>query len=207
MSKLSDDWRRLSQWAADCPLKIEFNPGAGADEIAAAEAKLGLAFPADLREYLELANGEAWNSEGFIGGWQLLDLENMVMETQTMRELAEKGTFGDNRNDPTPAVKGLWWNPQWIPIVSSGSGHFLCLDLDPGPEGTAGQVILFLHDDTRRFRVAPGLKAWFARLAEDLEGGLYEIVSDGDGTRHFNSHALMWSSLEGREVYGPPPGK
>jgi len=200
-------WPRLAKWAAACPLHIAFNPGAGADEVAAAEAELGLTFPADLRAYLGLANGETWKSDGFIGGWQLLELENIINEAKTMRSLAEEGAFGDNSNDSTPAVKGSWWNPRWIPIVASGSGHFFCADLDPAPEGTPGQIILFLHDDTRRFLVAPGLSTWFARLVADLESGLYEIVSDADGTRHFNSQALMWSSLEGREIYQPLPVK
>ena len=188
-------WRRLTQWAADCSLEIAFNSGASAADIAAVEATLGLAFPADLRAYLTLADGERWNSDGFIGGWQLLELEFIVQEAQAMRVLVERGAFDGNTNEPTPAIKGLWWNPRWIPIVASGSGHFFCIDLDPGPAGQEGQIILFLHDDTDRYLVARSLRAWFARLAEDFERGLYEIVTDEDGYQHFNGHALMWSSL------------
>lgn len=198
-------WQRLTRWAADCPLDITFNTGASETDIAAAETALGLAFPADLREYLLLANGERWNSHGLIGGWRLLELESIVQEAQTMRDLAAEGAFDDNTNEATPAIKGLWWNPRWIPIVTSGSGHFFCVDLDPGPQGTVGQVILFLHDDTARYLVAHSLRTWFARLADDLERGLYEVVTGEDGYRHFNSHALMWSSLEGRQIYNPLP--
>lgn len=194
-------WRRLTRWAAACPLDIAFNPGATEAAIAAAEAALGVAFPADLREYLLLADGERWYSEGFIGDWQLLEIKFIVDQAQWMRRLVAEGTFDDNANEPTPAIKGRWWNPQWSPIVTSGSGHFFCVDLDPGPEGTVGQVILFLHDDTDRFLVAPSLRAWFERLAADFERGLYEIVNDEDGYQHFNSHALMWSSLEGQDIY------
>ncbi|MBN1919825.1 MAG: SMI1/KNR4 family protein [Anaerolineae bacterium] len=195
----------LGPLGATCLLGITFNPGARGNEIAAAEAKLGLVFPADLREYLLLANGERWNSAGFVGNWQLLELKFIVNEAQFMRKMVEEGAFGDNTNDATPTIKGLWWNPQWIPIVTSGSGHFFCVDLDPGPEGTVGQIIFFLHDDGGRYLVAPGLRAWFARLAEDFERGLYEIVTDEDGYQHFNSHALLWSSLEGRTLYNPLP--
>ncbi len=198
-------WQRLSQWAADCPLDIAFNSGASAAEIAAAETALGVAFPTDLRDYLARANGERWNSEDFIGDWRLLALEFIVDEAQLMRKMVKEGAFGDNTNDPTSAIKGRWWSPQWIPIVTSGNGHFFCVDLDPGPEGTPGQVILFLHDDEDRYLVAHSLGAWFARIADDLERGLYEIVEDEDGYRHFNGHALMWSSLEGRRLYGALP--
>lgn len=196
---------RFRHWVADCPLDIVFNEGADEAEIAAAEAVLELEFPADLREYLLLANGEVWNSDGFIGDWQLLELKFIIPEAQLMHSLVEQGAFGDNANPDTPAIKGLWWNPRWIPIVTSGSGHLFCADLDPGPAGTLGQIILFLHDDEDRYLIAPSLRAWFARLADDFESGLYEIVEDEDGYQHFNSHALMWSSLEGQALYGPPP--
>lgn len=198
-------WQRLTQWAATCPLDITFNPGASESAITAAETALGVAFPADLREYLALANGERWNSDGFIGDWQLLELKVIVKEARAMRALVEEGSFGDNTNAATPAIKDRWWNPQWLPIVTSGSGHFFCADLDPGPEGTVGQIILFLHDDEGRYLVAPSLRAWFARLADDFERGLYEIVADEDGYQRFNSHALLWSSLEGRTLYNPLP--
>lgn len=198
-------WQRLTRWAATCPLDIVFNPGAKESVIAAAEAALGVTFPADLRAYLLLADGERWNSDGFIGDWQLLELKFIVQETQRMRALVDDGSFNDNTNDETPAIKGLWWNPQWLPIVASGSGHFFCVDLDPGPAGTVGQIILFLHDDAGRYLVAHSLRAWFERLAADFERGLYEIVTDEDGYQHFNSHALLWSSLEGQRLYGGPP--
>jgi cell wall assembly regulator SMI1 len=194
-------WLRLTRWAAACPLKIAFNPGTSAADIAKAEAALGLEFPADLREYLMLANGERWNSEGLIGNWQLLELKLIVREAQAMRKHIEQGAFGDNTTPAAPAIKGMWWNPRWIPIVASGSGHFFCVDLDPGQTGSMGQIILFLHDDERRYLVAHSLRAWFERLADDLERGLYQIVTDEGGYQHFNSEALMRSSLEGQELY------
>jgi len=203
--KMEALWQRLRRWAADCPLGITLRPGASEADIAAVETALGMAFPADLREYLRLANGEKWNSDGLIGGWRLLELKFVVQEAQTMRDLAAEGAFGDNTNGETPAIKGLWWNPRWLPIVASGSGHFFCVDLDPNHAGTVGQVILFLHDDTARYLVAHSLKEWFARLADDMERGLYEIVTGEDGYRRFNSEALLWSSLEGRTLYQPLP--
>ncbi len=198
-------WQRLAGWAAACPFDIAFNPGAKESAIAAAETALGLTFPADLREYLLLADGERWNSDGFIGDWRLLELKFIVKEAQQMRKLVEQEAFGDNTNDETPAIKGLWWNPQWLPIVTSGSGHFFCVDLDPGPAGTVGQIILFLHDDEGRYLIASSLRAWFARLAADFERGRYEIITEADGYPHFNSHALLWSSLEGQTLYNPLP--
>lgn len=200
-------WQRLTQWAAQHAPDIAFNPGASAVEIDAAEAALGLRFPAELRAYLQLANGERWNSAGFIGDWPLLPLKAIVREALEMRALVDSGDLGDNAADPSPHTRGLWWNPAWIPLVTSGSGHLICVDLDPGPAGQVGQIILFLHDDSPRYRIAESLRAWFARLADDLERGLYHIIEDADGYRHFNGHAFLWSSLEGQDYYAAPPGE
>lgn len=40
-------------------------------------------------------------------------------------------------------------------------GDGLCIDLDPAPGGTVGQVIRRLHDDDRRERVAASFTQWF----------------------------------------------
>jgi|GEM_PF-4118631 len=41
-------------------------------------------------------------------------------------------------------------------------GDGLCIDLDPAPGGTVGQVIRRLHDDDRRERVAASFTQWFS---------------------------------------------
>jgi hypothetical protein len=45
------------------------------------------------------------------------------------------------------------------------------IDLDPPPEGTRGQVILYDHEVGPMRVVAPSFSAWLARIAAALEAG------------------------------------
>jgi len=196
--------RRLFGWMRQHHPGAAFNPGAAAGEIRAAESRMGMAFPADLAACLALANGEAFRSTGVIGNWTLLDLETIVAEYELMNDLAGRGAFGDNANPATPFVKGVWWHSRWIPVVGSGSGHLICVDLDPNASGRTGQIILFLHDAPARYLIAHSLAGWFTRIADDLERGVYTLQEE-HGYWRFDNEAFMWSSIEGRDIYGAPP--
>lgn len=196
--------RRFFEWMRRHHPGAGFNPGAGVGEIHALERRIGMALPADLAAYLTIANGEAYRSSGVIGDWTLLDAEGIASEHQVMSDLVAQGAFGDNANPETAFVKGVWWHSRWIPVVSSGSGHLICVDLDPNVRGRAGQVILFLHDAPARYLIAHSLADWFARIADDLERGVYTLQAE-HGYWRFDNEAFMWSSIEGRDIYGTPP--
>ncbi len=193
----------IKAWASEHAPEVAFNPPAAPDEMAALKTQTRLEPPEDLWDYLQEANGERWNSSGVIGNWRLLEIKFILDKWSKMAKLARDGIFGANEGEAEvlPAIKNYWWNPNWLPIVTSGSGHFFCLDTDPGEEGQPGQVILFLHDDPERFLVAESLSDWFARIAIDLQRGLYTF----DTKEGFNSEALLWSALEGRSYYRKPP--
>jgi cell wall assembly regulator SMI1 len=116
-----------------------------------------------------------------------------------MRKLTEDGSFGDAQADKHRRIKSAWWNVGWIPIVSSGSGHLFCVDMDPAPGGKRGQVILFFHDDGKRLCVADSVGAWLAAIAADLEAGTYEYDTESN---EWSDEALLQSSLEGKDTYG-----
>ncbi|MEM9491128.1 MAG: SMI1/KNR4 family protein, partial [Myxococcota bacterium] len=105
---------------------------------------------------------------------------------------------GESRSEEHRSIRSDWWNPGWIPFVSSGSGHYFCIDTDPAEGGVPGQVILWLHDSPRRYLVACSLAEWFSAIADDLEAGTY--IYDGERTS-FNHHAFMRSSVEGKALY------
>jgi cell wall assembly regulator SMI1 len=106
--------------------------------------------------------------------------------------------MGRYRQGTHPRIKPVWWNVHWIPIVSSGSGHLFCVDLDPAPAGKPGQVILFFHDDGKR----PLCRRFGRRLAchhRRRHAGKYEYDAD---SQSWSDEALLQSSLEGKDTYG-----
>lgn len=49
------------------------------------------------------------------------------------------GIYGAIASDGT--CRAAVWSKGWIPFVEDGSQNYLCIDLDPGPRGKAGQVV------------------------------------------------------------------
>ncbi len=196
---------KLTNWAEDNIPQVRFNPPARSDALEAFAASSHIALPEGLCTYLQTINGEHWRSIGLIGSWRLMPIQEIQSEWQTMAKLAADSVFGKNEGEAklSPYLKNFWWNPHWIPFVTSGSGHFFCLDTDPPKPERYGQVLLFLHDQPQRYLVAGSLGAWFRRIAHDLEAGFYHWDPD----HGFNNEALMWSSLEGKHIFDDIPGR
>jgi cell wall assembly regulator SMI1 len=191
---VAESWRRIDAWLSaaghDAP-----NPGANDAAIANLAHALALPLDAALTASLAIHDG----ADGLIGGWDLLGTKQIASEAELMKGLTDDGSFGDAEADPHPRIKPVWWNVHWIPIVSSGSGHLFCVDLDPAPAGKPGQVILFFHDDGKRLCVADSVGAWLAAIAGDMEAGKYEYDADSQA---WSDEALLQSSLEGKDTYG-----
>lgn len=186
-------WSRIEAWlGTNAPSALKsLARGASQKNIAAAEKKLGRSFPSELKESLARHDGD--DSSGLIGNWDLLGLSGLLAEATLMNKLLAEGTFGDAQGDAHPRIKRAWWNAAWIPIASSGSGHLFCVDLDPAPQGKVGQVIVFLHDDGKRFLVADSLAEWLNAVARDLEADKYEYLSDNES---WSDDAFMLSAQE-----------
>jgi cell wall assembly regulator SMI1 len=195
-ASVAESWRRIDGWLTrarhDAP-----NPGASRTAISDLANQLGIPMPPDLIESLAIHDG----ADDVIGGWDLLDIRGIASKAKLMKKLTDDGTFAkaEAEADPHPRIKSIWWNVQWIPIVSSGSGHLFCVDMDPAPGGKAGQVILFFHDDSTRLCIADSIRAWLAAIAADLEAGTYEYDA---GSQTWSDSAFLQSSLEGQETYG-----
>ncbi len=120
-----------------------------------------------------------------------------------LRQLAAKGAFAELELQPSPYLHSAWWHPGWIPVVSSDTGDYFCVDSDPPEPKRYGQVLLFLHEQPDRPLVAGSLGAWLARIHRDLADGLYTF----DKVEGFNGEAFLWSALEGKHLLDNRPGK
>jgi cell wall assembly regulator SMI1 len=197
---VTESWARIEAWLGKhAPsLLAQLPEGAKETALAKAEKAMGLSFPTGLRESWLRHDGNGLGA-GLIGNWSLLSVQHAMKEHALMTKLVKDGTFDGAEANPHPHITQAWWSPAWIPVVSSGSGHLYCVDTAPPPGGTPGQVILFFHDDGKRLRVATSFAAWLARIADDLEGGVYRWSAKNEA---FNRHAFLASSLEGQRTYG-----
>lgn len=109
-----------------------------------------------------------------IGGHDLLSAESVVKAYRFVQNYAMEANVPEH-------LRGLLnaeGSAGWIPFASSGGGDYLCVDLEPGPAGTVGQVFGWNHDDDVDPPVAPSLTVWLERVVACVEAG--EIVYDVD---------------------------
>jgi hypothetical protein len=117
------DWRQLLGADDGCELR----PGATADEVAAAEAALGAAFPADLREVYQASDGVFDRSGQWFVIWPLAEVVTRNRQAWSWAGPARRGLvgFGDDGTGapfcvPRPGSGGVFaWS------VIGGEATFL----------------------------------------------------------------------------------
>lgn len=131
--------------------------GATEDEIAAAEARLGVTLPEELRALYRVTRGR-WRDLGEdysaatrmakAVGCELLALDEVYVADAESRpapwEFAAMDAV-ETRFDA--AVQGLVGSPGWIVFGDTGGGDRIAVDLTPGPMGHLGQIIVMSHEE------------------------------------------------------------
>ncbi len=200
---LGESFTKIQSWMKKVTPDVSFRPPANPAAIDHFAHKSSLQISQDLRQYLLIADGETRKSAGAIGNWRLMPINEIQAAWGLLASLSQKGAFSEKRLGASPYLRDAWWHPGWIPIVSSDTGHYFCLDSDPPEPQRTGQVLLYLHDRPERPLVAGSLPAWFDRIARDLVQGIYTY----DIENGFNYEAFMWSSLEGKHLFDDINGK
>ncbi|MDX1959662.1 MAG: SMI1/KNR4 family protein [Leptospiraceae bacterium] len=160
------------------------------------QKKLGLEILPDFKELYSKFNGEHFQSIGIIGNWKFLEIKHVIREWELMLSILKKEEVNNQTKLKSDFIKNNWWDQAWIPIVSSGSGHLICIDMDPAKKGKKGQVILFLHDEEKRYLIANSISDWLGAISEDLQKGKYKITG-----KKFSNPAFLGSSMEGKKLF------
>ncbi|MFE1088997.1 SMI1/KNR4 family protein [Streptomyces albidoflavus] len=194
-----DAWARIDAWMrAHAPDSYEvLAPPADPTAVEAAQAGLGVRFPADLLASLACHDG--------LRHWaNCLPLRppepvaRIVDHWQMCVEIDE-----DNRADedePEPEGEEPWWHPQWIPWAQS-DGDAQIIDMRPGPD--QGRLGMAYHDDCGVFADGwPSLAAYLTEVAEVLEKG---GAVGGTWVPYLTTEGELWWSLKGEtQLNGEP---
>ncbi|HYO71462.1 MAG TPA: SMI1/KNR4 family protein [Archangium sp.] len=86
-------------------------------------------------------------------------MEQLLSGWKGLGELRDEGVFAKAKPHELSRKQEevIWtsWHPGWVPFAQEGGGNLYCMDLEPGPEGTRGQVIGWeLHGGPLRPRAA-----------------------------------------------------
>ncbi|THC55947.1 SMI1/KNR4 family protein [Streptomyces cellulosae] len=139
--------------------------GATEEEIAAAEARLGVALPDELKALYRVtrARWEEWGGDHAAEervsnavDCELFSLDELYIADAASRPCPWQFAADDAVvTAPDAAVQGLVGSPGWIVFGDNGGGDRLAVDLTPGPGGHTGQVIVIDHERT----IGAGLRA------------------------------------------------
>lgn len=217
-------WRRLKRWsAAHLPRADEADPPPATEaQLRAFEAAVGPRLPAAVRDSYRVYDGQC-AGPGIVYGLAVQPLADCLRQWQTW----VKG-YGSNLKDgsaagldarctcfPADFVKPVYFDRGWVPLTYDSGGNHIGVDLNPGPAGTPGQVIVFGRDDEFHTVLALSWGQFLTDLADELEAGNYrlgladqdypEFNPDDPHTQHFHSIGIHWSrgKLGRRRLAGP----
>jgi cell wall assembly regulator SMI1 len=152
---IEESWARIMTWCrAQAPVTAGgIDPPAGPAALAAAETAIGRSFPADLREWYRLHNGNAqWPYPLVVPGYWPMSLDTIVakwtMLCRGSQEMADGApdVFDVVAREAEPAgtMAGLFL-PSFIPFADDGSACCCFVDTRPGPR--SGCVTRYLRED------------------------------------------------------------
>ncbi len=149
-------------------LNFRFNVPASKEEIQILEKVTGQKFPADVINLFSIGNGQAEDGSELFAGFSMISTAEAAKSWQIMEN--------NHKNTKSPVhVEGFaqkdFWNSKWIPIAADQGNNLLCVDFDPAPGGTSGQLVVVYLDDVIRKVIASSVKNYFAKTAAGLRSG------------------------------------
>ncbi len=167
-------WADIASWLAvhASGRAAELLPGADDAAIASLEDGIGASLAPDHAASLRVHNGMAT-----LTSYQYLDSEAVLAKWQSRAPLAK-----DERHphDPSGAqFRNVWWHHGWVPFAEDSGGNLLCIDLDPGPEGKAGQVLVWEMAMGPGLAGADSLGTWLEDYCAGLKAGRFAVDEEG----------------------------
>ncbi|WP_217696876.1 SMI1/KNR4 family protein [Micromonospora avicenniae] len=130
--------------------------GATEAEIAAAETRLGVALPDELKVLYRVtrARWQDWGDDYAAAervsravGCELFPLDELYIADAPSRPCPWRFAATEAvATSSDAAVQGMVGSPGWIAFGDNGGGDRIAIDLTPGPRGHVGQIIVLDHE-------------------------------------------------------------
>ncbi|MFY0539435.1 SMI1/KNR4 family protein [Nannocystis pusilla] len=174
---MADHWQFVDAWFAenDTENYRPDPPRAPKDASAALarwEEEYGEAFEDTLKAHF--AGGLGHPSRSFME-YTLLELPLAYDRWTGLNELVDEGAFKKARpralDKDQDSIRFVWWSRGFIPIAEDGGGNLMCADLDPGPNGTRGQIIKWEKTEGPLGPLAENIAAYLVDYRNSLQDG------------------------------------
>ena len=197
------------------------NPPASPGDLSEVEDIVGHKLPEYVRAAYRLGNGEAELAErteydrdpGIFAGKSFYPTQVIIEEYRLKKELLDS-VYGDRKEDdvlvyPPDTVKNYFFRTGWIPIGGI-SPDTIAVDLDPGPKGVEGQIILVGIDDNKYFQVGASFSDFCLFLLDQYKKQKMHrwVLRDDDPDKEeeflFNGLCRIHDCVEERMPLPPP---
>lgn len=163
-------------------IATDLNPGANDAAIASLEAKIGLPFPPELREFYQLHDGQKGEAPGFFYGLEFSPLNQVASQWQTWADIVQDDPSMPGSipsiSHPAGAIQEVYVDLAWVPVAHDFSGNHIGIDLNPGPRGQKGQIINYGPDENDKYVLANSLSDFLEWFYHELEAGNYRTDND-----------------------------
>jgi cell wall assembly regulator SMI1 len=183
---------RIATWSeTNFPQVLDtLNSGATEEEILELENQIKIELPSSFKELYKWHNGQKSGTyPGLFYGLEFLSLLEVSANWQEWAQLVDDDI---NKNILSQSyspgkIKEIYANKKWIPFAFDWSGNYLGIDLDPGKQGTIGQIINFGRDEDVKFVFAENLESFLNWFITQLESGNYIIISEEEDAKTFST--------------------
>ncbi len=177
---MDEIWTRLETFLQQNAPQIYAGlaPGATEAQIAEAEETCGFSLPDDARQSYLRHDGQSGDFGEPHGGtfipdcfaWLSISKASYKWQgnIETLHDLEDDMPGGDGADF---GVKPVFLDPAWVPFAKAIGGNQICLDFDPAPGGSIGQIVEVEHEAEGQRCLAPGFRAWLETVVSDLETG------------------------------------
>jgi len=173
---MNQAWKRFETALTAAELgDRNLSPGATAEQLAAFEEGTELTLPDEVRSFWSRHAGEAPRDAGLAGGFcflSVVEAQKVMADWAGVR--ADMGTAIEEldqacTSQPRGAIQRKYSSPGWVPLLRDHEGNYIGIDLNPGPDGTPGQVINFGRDEEDKQVLFPSVVELTDWLAQELE--------------------------------------
>lgn len=178
---MKETWQKIENWAGtqNPGLLNTLNPGASANDLFNLQRFTGIIFPEDFTDFLSVHNGQQPTPLCLFNDHRLLPVDEMISSWQICNSILTQinehcmSAYGKPaRSTPDAGIKNDWWNMAWLPFTADASRNHYCIDMDPAPDGTKGQIIHVPHNTPQRKLVSPSFREWISTYVNGLQQGI-----------------------------------
>lgn len=173
-ASLENQWNELVDALLQRQPELQFRPPASVAALSRTETELGRVLPDVCRQLYRLNDGQS-DVASTAAPPTLLSLARSreVLDTW-QRSLtedpdAQRVVAAEEFDSQDGMVQFLKFHHLWFPLFETQSGY-LCVDLDPGPQGSYGQIVRAGIHVERPVVVAPTLPALLSSYHAQLDG-------------------------------------